>query len=165
MSNEVIIAETTLVEQPVGVLHVTPVFIQPVSVVGPVVITQPIAIADTAGNPLTSTSGSLDVNITNGTPITVTGTFTFAPSLTATTTAILVTTVPTVLLGTNAVRKGFAVQNQDQVCFIKLDSTASTVLYGYELPKKGILEIENYCGPVTAVTASGSVTVMVTEKI
>lgn len=90
---------------------------------------------------------------------------TFAQSFTATTTAISVGTSPTVLLSTNANRKGFAVQNTDKVVFIKLDSTVSTGLYSYELPKKGILEIENYCGPVTAVTASGTVNVMVTEKV
>lgn len=86
-------------------------------------------------------------------------------SFSANVTAITVTTSPTVLLGTNASRKGFAVQNQDSVTFIKLDSTVTLGLYSYELPRKGILEIENYCGPVTAITSSGSTTVMVTEKV
>jgi hypothetical protein len=62
-------------------------------------------------------------------------------------------------------RKGFAIQNTNQVIYVKLDSTVSTALYSYELPKKGILEIENYCGPVAAVTASGSTIAMVTEKV
>lgn len=192
-------------------------------------------IEDTAGNPLTSTFGSLNVNITNSTPgaatadnqaseitaLTViasntlntvsastaaaslllaaqtatTDAITEAASLllaaqtvtatnqhisgtvaisnfplpitstTATVLAETVTTTPTLLLGTNLNRKGLAIQNTNQITFIKLDSTVSTALYSYELPKKGILEIENYCGPVTAVTASGSTIVMVTEKV
>jgi hypothetical protein len=132
-------------------------------------------IEDSSGNPLTSASGSLNVNITGGgsgggvvdqgLPGLLPWSVVFAQSFTATTTAISVGTSPTVLLITNANRKGFAVQNTDKVVFIKLDSTITTGLYSYELPKKGILEIENYCGPVTAITASGTVNVMVTEKV
>ena len=95
----------------------------------------------------------------------VTGSFTPATSSTATTIAETVTTASTVLLGTNANRKGFAIQNTNQIVFIKLDSTVALNLYSYELPKKGILEIENYSGPVSAITASGTVIVMVTEKV
>src|SRR5665213_736680 len=103
------------------------------------------------------------VSLTPGTV--VTGTFSFAPSTVATTVADVVGTSSVLLLGTNLNRKGFAIQNTNQIVFIKLDSTAALDLYSYELPKKGILEIENYCGPVSAITSSGTVTVMVTEKV
>lgn len=87
------------------------------------------------------------------------------PSTTATVTLITVTTTPTVLLPLNSTRKGFILQNQDQVTFIKFDTTSSVSLYTYELPRKGILEKDSYVGPVTAVTASGSTSVLVTELI
>lgn len=95
----------------------------------------------------------------------VVGTFTFSPSTSATTVAESIGTSPVLVLGTNLNRKGFAIQNTNQVVYVKLDSTVSTALYSYELPRKGILEIENYCGPVSAVTLSGTVIVMVTEKV
>lgn len=88
-----------------------------------------------------------------------------APSTTATVIAETISTTPVVLLGTNLSRKGFAVQATDSVVFVKLDTTVSTALYSYEVPRKGLLEIENYCGPVAAVTASGSTIAMVTEKV
>jgi hypothetical protein len=98
-------------------------------------------------------------------PWVVSGSFTPAFSTTAITTAITVTTSPVVLLASNPARKGFAVQNTTGVVFIKLDSTVTTGLYSYELPRGGILEIENYTGPVAAITAAGSIVVMVTEKV
>jgi hypothetical protein len=138
--NKLMVPATTIVNTPIGVIQVTPTFVQPVVVTGSVTVVQPITIAQ-----------PVDVII--------------AQSTTATVTAIVVTTSPTVLLVTNLARVGFAVQNTTDIVFVKLDSTCSTALYSYELPKKGILEIENYVGPVTAITATGSVTVMVTEKV
>lgn len=104
-----------------------------------------------------------DVNVISPDPLPVIGTFTFVPSITATTVSILVTTSVTVLLGTNLLRKGLVIQTVDPI-FVRLDGSASTSLYSYEVPKKGVLEIENYCGPVTAIKASGSTAVLVTEK-
>jgi hypothetical protein len=124
------------------------------------------------GTPNTLANG-WPIKITDGTnvlgtvlnPLVTTGTFVPVSSSTAVVTAVTVTTSPTVLLATNTSRKGFAIQNQDTVAFIKFDSTVTTSLYSYELPRKGILEKDNYNGPVTAVTASGSVTILVTELI
>jgi hypothetical protein len=82
----------------------------------------------------------------------------------ATTTAINVSTTATVLLPANSARAGFAIQATDSVVYIKLDTTCSTSLYGYYLPKHGTLEIDNFRGPITAVVAAGSTTVFVTEK-
>lgn len=96
-------------------------------------------------------------------PWIVSGSVTIPLATTATTTAVVVTTSPTVILAANLSRKGFIVQNTTGVVFVKFDSTVSTALYGYELPRKAILEKDNYSGDVAAVTASGSVTVYVTE--
>lgn len=98
-------------------------------------------------------------------PWVISGTVTavFPLSTTATTTAVTVTTTPTLLLAPNMSRKGFIVQCTTGVVFVKFDTTVSTSLYGYELPRKAILEKDNYNGAVAAVTASGSTTVYVTE--
>lgn len=109
--------------------------------------------------------GTTVVAIQGTIPWIVSGTVTIALSPTAITTAVVVTTSPTPLLAANLSRKGFIVQNTSGVVFVKFDSTCSTALYGYELPRKAILEKDNYSGDVTAVTAAGSVTVYVTELV
>jgi len=109
-------------------------------------------------------SGTYDVNIVSPDPLPVTGTFSQEKSFTATTVAKTVTTVSTSLVLTNAFRKGLVIQATDPI-FVRLDGAVSLALYSYELPKKATLEIENYCGPVTAIKATGSTTVYVTEKI
>lgn len=153
MANELIIPNVTITNTPTGVIVVSPPPpVQSVVVGGSVAIVQPVLV---------------DQGSAGTSPWPVTGTFTFVPtpSTTAIVTAVTVTTSPTVLLVSSLLRKGFAVQNTTDIIFVKLDSTAATNLYSYELPKKGILEIENYCGPVTAVSPSGSIVVFVTEKV
>lgn len=107
-----------------------------------------------------------EVEITNDVgnpiPVAIVGT---SYSSTAVVTSISVTTSPTILLASNPLRKGFIVQNQDTPTFVKLDSTVSLALYSYELPRSGVLEKDNYTGPVTAITTLGSTTVMVTELV
>ena len=182
MGNEIPLTQISLPEQMHGVMAVTPVFVQPVklvdnpqpvNIVGTVTVVQPITIntpievfgtVSLSAEP-TIDIGKVDQGLPGTTPWPVSGTFTFAPSTTATTVAEAIGTTPVLLLGTNLARKGFAVQATDSVVYVKLDSTSSTALYSYELPKKGILEVENYCGPVAAVTASGSTIAMVTEKV
>lgn len=110
---------------------------------------------DTPGTTVTVTQGTI--------PWIISGNVTIGLSNTATTTAVTVTTSPTALLPANLSRKGFVVQNTTGTIFVKFDTTVSTALYGYELTRKAILEKDNYTGAVTAVTASGSVTVYVTE--
>jgi|ERR1019366_5296293 hypothetical protein len=154
----------------VGTVTAVPSGVQDVAIVGTVTIQQPIEITQPVNVILPSsgiTIGTVNQGLAGTQPWPVTGTFSFSPSpsTTATVTAIVVTTSPTVLLSLNLLRKGFAIQNTSGIIFVKLDTTVSTALYSYELPKKGILEIENYCGPVSAVTTSGTVTVMVTEKV
>src|ERR1019366_5158320 len=98
--NKLMVPATTIVNTPIGVIQVTPTFVQPVVVTGSVTVVQPITIAQ-----------PVDVII--------------AQSTTATVTAIVVTTSPTVLLVTNLARVGFAVQNTTDIVFVKLDSTCS----------------------------------------
>jgi hypothetical protein len=102
----------------------------------------------------------LDVNLVTPNPVPVT----LDKAFTASTTAVTVTTASTVLFTTNAARKGIIIQTVQPI-FVLLDGSATTSLYSYEVPKKGVVEIENYCGSVTACTASGSTTVLVTEKL
>lgn len=99
------------------------------------------------------------------TPWVVSGSVTIPLATTATTTAVTVTTSPTPLLAANMSRKGFVVQTTASIVFVKFDTTVSTSLYGYELPRKAILEKDNYNGAVTAVVASGTTTVYVTELV
>jgi len=109
-------------------------------------------------------SGTQNVNVTSPNPLPVSGTFAPEKSFNASTAAVTVTTASTVLLGTNAARKGVIIQTVNPI-FVLLDGNATTVLYTYEMPKKAVVEIENYCGPITACTASGSTTVLVTQKL
>jgi hypothetical protein len=160
MSNEIPLTQATLPEQANGVLAVTPVFVQPVKIVDN---PQPVNV-QLASEP-TIDIGTVDQGLPGALPWPVSGTFTFSPATTATTIAESIGTSPVLVLGTNLSRKGFAIQNTNQVTYVKLASTVSTVLYSYELPRKGILEVENYCGPVAVVTASGSTIAMVTEKV
>jgi hypothetical protein len=158
MSNEIPLTQLDLPTQTHGVLAVTPVFVQPVKIVDN---PQPVNIV---GVVTIDGLGPVDgcVPVCQADPP---WTVTFSPSTTATTVAEAIGTSPVLVLGTNLSRKGFAIQNTNQVTYVKLDSTVSTALYSYELPKKGILEVENYCGPVAVVTASGSTIIMVTEKV
>jgi hypothetical protein len=116
------------------------------------------------GTVTTIPSGVQDVNVTSPDPLPVSGTIAPEKSFNATTTPITVTTVSISLLGTNANRKGLVIQTNGPI-FVRLDGTASTSVYSYELTTKAVLEIENYCGPVTAIKNTGSTTVLVTEKI
>jgi len=114
------------------------------------------------GTVTTIPSGTQNVNITSPNPLPVTGTITPAPAFNATATPITVTSVSTSLVSVNATRKGLLIQTNDPI-FIRLDGTVSLVTYSVEMPKKALFEIENYCGPVTAIKATGSTVVLVTE--
>lgn len=110
---------------------------------------------DTPGTYVTALQGTI--------PWIVSGNVTIGVASTGATTAVTVTTASTLLLPANVNRKGFVVQVSNGTVFVRLGSTSSTALYGYELPRKAIFEKDNYTGDVAAVTALGSVTVYVTE--
>lgn len=74
MSNLLNVPPVIVTTSPTGVIDVTPPPpVLPVSGTAPVTIVGPVMIEDTTGNPLNSTSGSLNVDVTNTVP--VTGTF------------------------------------------------------------------------------------------
>jgi hypothetical protein len=88
------------------------------------------------------------------------------PSTDANITSVVVGTSSTRLLGMNLNRKGIIIQSKDSPLYIVVGSTsASTTVYSYYVLKLNALEIENFFGPVSAVVASGSASVQVTEKI
>lgn len=165
MSNELIVPDITVTTVPTGVINVTPPA-PAVVVTGNVAVTNFPAVQVVSGTVNLATEPTIDIGIVDqGTPGTAPWPVSISTSLTATVTAISVGTSSTSLLSTNAARKGFAIQNTTDTVFIKLGTSVTTALYSYELPRKGILEVENYRGPVTAVSGSGSIIVMVTEKV
>lgn len=97
------------------------------------------------GTVTTIPSGTQDVNVLSPDPLPVSP----EKAFTATTVPIVVTAATTVLLGTNANRRGLIIQTNNPI-FVLLDGNATTTLYSYEMPKKVVVEIENYCGPITA---------------
>ena len=170
MGNEIPLTDLNLPTQVHGVIAVTPVFVQPVKIVdnpqpvniaGTVTIVQPVTIATPIDVHVLAGLAPIAVDVISMPNIS----FLAEHSTYATVTADPIGTTSVLLLGSNPDRKGFAVQATNQIVFVKLDSVSSTALYSYELPRKGILEVENYCGPVAAVTASGSTIAMVTEKV
>lgn len=114
------------------------------------------------GTVTTIPSGTQDVNVVSPDPLPVIGTISPSPAFNASTTSVTVTLVATSLIGTNAARKGLLIQTNDPI-FIRLDGVASLAVYSIEMPKKSLYEIENYCGPVSAIKASSSTVVLVTE--
>lgn len=107
-------------------------------------------------------SGTQNVNVISPNPLPIVGTITPAPAFNATTIAVTVTTVASTLVSTNASRKKLLIQTNEPI-FIRLDGVASVTVYSVEMPKKSLYEIESYCGPVTAIKATGSTSVVVTE--
>jgi hypothetical protein len=88
------------------------------------------------------------------------------PSTDATITSVMVTTSSTPLLASNLNRKGIIIQSMNSPLYVVLGSTAaSTSVYSYYVLKLNALEIENFFGPVSAVVATGTASVQVTEKI
>jgi hypothetical protein len=88
------------------------------------------------------------------------------PSTDANVTSVTVTTSSTQLLATNLNRRGIIIQCTSSPLYVILGSaSASTNVYSYYVLKLNALEIDNFFGPVSAVVATGSASVQVTEKI
>lgn len=165
MANELIVPDITVTSTPTGVVNVTPP-VPAIAVTGTVAVSNFPAVQNIAGTVNLAIEPTIDIGIVDqGTPGLSPWPVSISTSLTATVTAVSVGTSSTSLLSTNTNRKGFAIQNTTDTVFIKLGTSATTALYSYELPKKGILEVENYRGPVTAVSGTGSIIVMVTDKV
>ena len=78
-------------------------------------------------------------------------------------TVVPLTTASTLLLLENPLRKGWIIQ-ADVPIFLSLTDTASSSVYSYDLPRKAVVEIDWYSGPVAACTVSGTGSARVTEK-
>src|SRR5579864_613340 len=99
-------------------------------------------------------------------PVNITGTVNENPSLDANVTSVTVGTSSTTLIGPNLFRKGLIFQSKDSPIYYILGTTpATTSVYSYYVLKLNSLELENFYGTVSAVVASGTASVQVTEKI
>ncbi len=115
-----------------------------------------VRIEDTDGNSITTTAGSLNVNVTNSQP------YTSEKSTNAVGSQEIVFNILTALLAPNADRKGLIIQIVSELVEIWLGSTNVPT---YILKPNSVLEVENYTGAVLGRTQSGSTSIFVTEKI
>jgi hypothetical protein len=133
-----------------------------------VVSTIPIPVTDNGGSltvdgPLTDAqlratavpvSGTVSASVTNF-PATSTGI--------ATVTNIPVGTTVTTLSASNAAKLKVVIHNEAGTLFVKLGTGATASSYSYRLTANTITEITGYTGDITAIKASGSAAVLVTE--
>jgi hypothetical protein len=112
-------------------------------------------------------SGSVDIGkVDQGNPGTTPWPVVNEPSTDANITVVTVGTSSTQLLAPNLARKGIIIQCVGSPLFVILGSTAATTtIYSYYVLKLNALEIDNFFGTISAVVASGTATVQVTEKI
>ena len=81
----------------------------------------------------------------------------------ATVTNISVGVSSTTLSASNAAKTKVAIYNETGTLYVKLGSTASSTSYSYRLTANAVLELSGYYGLVTAIKASGTTSVLVTE--
>lgn len=109
------------------------------------------------------------VEVSNTDPIPVIGSFSVAPQTVTSenTTSVTVTNVVSTILAANPNRKGYTVYNDsNQAAYILHSSGATTSLFKYKLDKGSFYEMPsdlNYKGIITAITASGTAALKVTE--
>jgi uncharacterized radical SAM superfamily protein len=63
---------------------------------------------------------------------------------------------PTNLVDTNEHNTRVVIHNRLGVLYVKLGKECSSIDHTYRINKDAILEITDYTGPITAVTASGA---------
>ena len=80
---------------------------------------------------------------------------------------VIVTTSSTLLLAANPARKGVVIQCKDTPLYVITSSaSASTSNYSYYVLKLNALELKDtYIGPISAVVATGTASVQVTEQV
>jgi hypothetical protein len=103
-----------------------------------------------------------DVNVVN-TPTVSVNNFPGSSVTAATVTNISVGTSSLTLAALNSARVKLIVHNEAGTLFVKLGTSASNSSYTYRLTASATLEIGQYAGIVTAVKASGTSAVLVTE--
>lgn len=135
----------------------------PVPVSGPLTDTQIRATPLPVSGPLTDTQ-------LRATPVPISGTVTATVSpLTAsaaTVTSVSVTAASTTLSASTPARKGIIIFNETGTLFVKFGTAASSTSYTYRLTANTVLELTDGCiytGLITAIKASGTSNVLVTE--
>jgi formylmethanofuran dehydrogenase subunit C len=118
--------------------------------------------------------GAVDVNnfpavqavSDNGGSLTVDGSVTNTPQSNNTasvTNASVGSGVAVTLAASNASRLKLIVHNETGTLYVKLGTGASSTSYSYRLTANDRIEVEQYTGDVTAIKASGTTAVLVTE--
>lgn len=110
------------------------------------------------------------VEVSNTDPIPVIGSFSVAPQTVTSenTTSVTVTNVVSTILAANPNRKGYTIWcNENKEVFIRHGAGASTTVFKYALTSKGdYYEMPadlTYKGDITAIVASGTADIKVTE--
>lgn len=121
--------------------------------------TQPVSGTVTVANP-----GLTDTQL-RATPVPVSGTVTTTSvtAATATVNSVSASTSVVTLLVSNAARKGAIISNEAGILYVKFGSAASSTSYTYRLTANTTLELDVYTGLITAIKASGTSNVLVTE--
>lgn len=121
--------------------------------------TQPVSGTVTVANP-----GLTDTQL-RATPVPISGTVTTTSvtAATATVNSVSVGVSATTLLVANVARKGAVVFNESGTLYVKFGSAASSTSYTYRLTANTVLELDVYTGIITAIKASGTSNVLVTE--
>lgn len=125
-------------------------FTQPVS--GPLTDTELRATPVPVSGPLTDTQ-------LRATPVPVVQ----GASTLATVTNVSVGVSSVTLSASNAAKTKVIVHNETGTLFVKLGSAASSASYSYRLTANTVAEISGYSGIITAIKASGTTPVLVTE--
>ena len=109
-------------------------------------------------------SGPLTDTQLRATPVPVSGTVSVgAPTTAATVTSVSVGTSVTTLSASNVNKTRVIVYNETGTLYVKLGTGASASSYSTRLTANTVFEIVGYAGVVTAIKASGTTPVLVTE--
>jgi hypothetical protein len=133
-----------------------------IAVTGPLTDTElratPVPISGTVA------TGALTDAQLRATPVPISGTVTVGavPTI-ATVTNVSVGTSSTTLSASNAAKTRVHVYNETGTLYVKFGTTASSSSYSVRLTANTAFEIVGYAGLVTAIKASGTTAVLVTE--
>lgn len=135
----------------------------PLPVSGPLTDTQLRATAVPISGTVTATGPLTDAEL-RATPVPISGTVSVgAASSIATVTNVSVGTSSVTVSASNAAKTKVIVHNETGTLFVKLGSTASSTSYSYRLTANSTVEINGYTGIVTAIKATGTTPVLITE--
>jgi hypothetical protein len=122
-----------------------------VSVTGSVAVTGPLTDTELRATPV-PVSGTVAVSNFPG-----------GSTALATVTQVSVGTSPVTVSVSNAAKVRVIIYNETGTLFVKLGTGASASSYSYRLTANSLTEIDTYTGAISAVKASGTTNVLVTE--